>query len=210
MRGPLGIVGSTRVRAVLMLLLVNGAVVALGQAPDRGRHDLHQDSKVWIEGGSNLGDWSCTATTVEARIEADPSAGRDESSLAGLIRRVSVKTAVHDLKCGNKRMEKDLYRALKADDPSVPSHIVGVFSASSGSKDSAAVETEGSITVAGVEKSVHVRIALERLADGTIKARGAVPLLMTNFGVTPPTGLFGLVRSHNEIVVKFELVISPP
>ena len=70
------------------------------------------------------------------------------------------------------------------------------------------VDTEGTIAVAGVEKCVQLRIATERLADGSVIARGTVPLLMTDFGVTPPTGLFGLIRSHNEIVVKFEVVIA--
>jgi len=65
------------------------------------------------------------------------------------------------------------------------------------------------IVVAGVEKGVRLRVTRERLDDGTVVARGSVPLMMTDFGVTPPTGLFGLIRSHNEIVVKFEVVIAP-
>jgi hypothetical protein len=41
-----------------------------------------------------------------------------------------------------------------------------------------------------------------------MKASGAIPLLMTDFGITPPTGLFGLIRSRNEITVRFELMVS--
>jgi hypothetical protein len=32
---------------------------------------------------------------------------------------------------------------------------------------------------------------------------------MTDFGVKPPVGLFGLIRSKNEVTVKFELLIAP-
>jgi hypothetical protein len=105
-------------------------------------------------------------------------------------------------------MESDLCRALKADDASVSSDIVGVFNALRAETQPTTLHTQGTITVAGVAKDVRVRIAVEHLADGTVKARGSVPLLMTDFGVTPPTALLGLVRSHNEVVVKFELIIA--
>lgn len=191
-----------------LTLLVIGSSAAGAQSPDTSRHDMRPNDKLWIEGGSNVHDWSCKASTFEARTDVDAS--REDSPGAGdPIKRVSVKVAVRDLKCGNGKMERNLYTALKADDPSTPSYIIGIFNAVPGSttRDSS-VQTEGTITVAGVEKGVRVRIIIEHLADGTITAHGAVPLLMTDFGVTPPTGLFGLIRSHNEIVVKFELVVA--
>lgn len=196
-----------------LALFMTSALTQTAQSADTVRLDVAPGSKVWIEGGSNLRDWSCKAAAFEARVDIELAHASHDASmdLSEIIQRVTVKVVVRDLKCGNRKMEADLYRALKADDPSTPSHILGIFNASSNApRQGATLETEGTIAVAGVEKGVQVRITIERLADGTVKAQGQVPLLMTDFGVKPPTGLFGLIRSHNEVVVKFELLIAPP
>lgn len=203
---------SMRMTSALALIAL-GITTAGAQPSDTVRLDVQRGSRLWIEGTSNVHDWSCKATTFDARIDIDSSyALRGESQLvAEIVRRVSVKVAVRDLKCGNRKMDHDLYNALKASDPSVPSNILGIFNAAAGAATRGTnLETEGTVAVAGVENKVRVRITMEHLGDGTVKARGSVPILMTDFGVTPPTGLFGLIKSRNEVVVKFDLVIASP
>jgi hypothetical protein len=190
---------------VLALALLTFATTAAAQARDTVRVDTGHGSRVWIEGGSNVADWACRATTFDARVELD-AASRTEGATEG-IRRVSVRLSARDLKCGNRKMEHDLYAALKATDPANPSWIIAAFN-TVGHPSAGNVDTQGTLVVAGVEKYVETRITTERLSDGTLKARGSVPLLMTDFGIKPPVGLFGLIRSNNEIVVKFELVIG--
>lgn len=195
---------------IVALAALSLATTAPAQILDTVHVDANAGSRVWIEGSSNVRDWSCRATTFEANVELDPQEGAatDAAAVAALIRRVSVKLAARDLKCGNRKMERDLYTALKANDPLVPSNIIGLFAASAGSLQGSALETHGTIAVAGVEKPVTVQISTELMADGSVKARGSVPLLMTDFGVKPPVGLFGLIRSKNAVVVKFELLIT--
>lgn len=203
--------GKTSMTIISWALLVVGAAAATARSDDAGRGDVRPESKLWIEGGSNVHSWSCKATTFESHVDVDSVDAPSNESSAGAerVRRVGVKIAVRNLKCGNGRMESDLYRALKASDPSIPSSIVGVFEAlRAPAKDESHIDTEGTIAVAGVEKAVRLRITMERSADGTVVARGSVPLRMTDFGVTPPTGLFGLIRSHDEVVVRFEVVIA--
>lgn len=194
-------------------LIVVGATAVAAHPASTTRPDPRPEGKLWIEGGSNVTNWSCKATTFEAHTDLDSlqSSGDESSVPAEHIKRISVKVAVRNLKCGNGRMEKDLYTALKANDPSTPSFIVGVFDALRvPEKGKSHIDTEGTIAVVGVQKGVRLRITTDRLADGTVVARGSVPLLMTDFGVTPPTGLFGLIKSKNQIVVKFEVVIDEP
>ncbi|HET9426668.1 MAG TPA: hypothetical protein VFO55_14995 [Gemmatimonadaceae bacterium] len=193
---------------MLALALLTAATTLTAQPRDTIRVDIDQGSRVWIEGRSNVAAWACRAMTFDARVELDsPTGARLDASAADRIRRVSVKVSARDLKCGNRRMEHDLYKALRADDPAKPSYIVAGFNsvARSGPDN---IETQGILTVLGVDKYIETRITTERLPDGTVKARGSVPLLMTDFGVKPPVGLFGLIRSANEIVVRFELIIG--
>ncbi len=208
---PLGLqVPTTLARAVALFAF--SATTLSAQPGDTVHVDVRAGSRVWIEGSSNVHDWTCRARTFQARVDLAPGASPSPSStLADIVQRVVVTVQVRDLECGNRKMERDLYHALKADDPSSPATILAVMTAIPGvSKQPATLETAGTLGVAGVERAVHVDIAMERLADGTVKARGSLPLLMTDFGVTPPTGLFGLIKSRNEVVVKFELIIMPP
>jgi polyisoprenoid-binding protein YceI len=194
-----------------LAILAFVAPAAPAQLRDTIRVDVNQGSRVWIEGTSNVRSWSCRATTFDARIEMDAGrpAATDSATLAEFIRHVSVRVAVRDLKCGNRRMEKDLYTALKATDDAIASNIVALFDAVPGSASATSLTTRGTLSVVGIDKDVHSRIDIERLPDGTMRARGSLPLLMTDFGVKPPTGMFGLIRSGNEVTVKFELLVPP-
>jgi polyisoprenoid-binding protein YceI len=181
------------------------ATASIAQAVDTVRIDGGESSRVWIEGSSNVRDWSCRASTFDARVTL--TASTDPAISATSIQGVSVRISARDLKCGNRKMEHDLYAALKATDPAAPSYIVGVFDGINGLRGAVTITTRGTLLVAGVEKPVDLQITTECLADGTVKARGSLPLRMTDFGVTPPTGLFGLIRSKNDVVVRFELLL---
>jgi hypothetical protein len=162
------------------------ALLAFPAPPaDTVRIDAAAGSRVWIEGGSNIADWSCTATKFEARVDST---------------HIAVRVAVRDLKCGNRRMDHDLYSALKASDADAPSWIFAYFAADAG-------ESRGTIEVAGIERVVNARIETSTMPEGGVRARGSIPLLMTDFGVKPPVGLFGLIRSKNAVTVKFDLLI---
>ena len=39
------------------------------------------DSKLWIEGGSNLHDWSCKASAIDATIDVDESIAQGDHRL---------------------------------------------------------------------------------------------------------------------------------
>ena len=191
---------------MLSVVLLSVAGLAVHAQPrDTVRIDVDRGSRVWIEGGSNVHDWSCRASAFDARVELQ--AVETEQDGATGIRKVTVSLSARDLKCGNRRMESDLYAALKANDPAQPSYIVATFEASPGER-AGVIETQGTLLVAGVERAIATRISTERLANGSIKASGSVPLLMTDFGVKPPVGLFGLIRSKNEVTVKFALVVA--
>ena len=53
-------------------------------------------------------------------------------------------------------------------------------------------------------------ITVESVDDlPVIRAEGELPLLMTDFGVKPPTAMFGTLRTDNKITVKFSLLVGP-
>jgi len=168
------------------------------------------DSKLWIEGGSNLHDWSCKASAIDASIDVDEAFLKTPTPSPTLLKKVQVKVPVRNLKCGHGGMDNNLYKALKADDTPEISYILATFDVVAGTtSDSFTVKTVGALTVAGTERTVNMDVTASRLADGTVRAEGALSLLMTDFGVKPPRALLGTLRTDNEITVKFSLLVGP-
>jgi hypothetical protein len=107
-------------------------------------------------------------------------------------------------------MDNNLYKALKADDAPEISYTLSTFDVASGAtKDSFTVKAIGTLKVAGGEKVVNMDVIGVRAADGGITATGELPLLMTDFGVKPPTAMFGTLRTDNKVTVKFSLLVGP-
>lgn len=188
------------------------ALVAIA-APARGqaqsvRLAVAPDSKLWVEGSSNLHDWSCKASSIDAAIDVDAELLRTATASPALLHSVEVKVPVHNLQCGNGKMDQNLYKALKADAAPQIGYILARFDVLPGEpKDSFRLATVGALTVAGTERPVKMDVVARRLPDGSMRADGEVPLLMTDYGVNPPTALLGTLRTSNKVTVKFSLLV---
>ena len=86
---------------------------------------------------------------------------------------------------------------------------MATFDAASGeAKDSFTLHTIGTLTIAGKENSLSMDVTATRMPDGTVKATGVVPIKMTDYGVKPPTAIFGRLKTGDEVKVNFELTVG--
>jgi polyisoprenoid-binding protein YceI len=70
-------------------------------------------------------------------------------------------------------------------------------------------KTTGTLTISGQEKVISMKIDAERLSDGKATAKAEQALLMSDFGITPPSFMFGRLKVGDEIKVKFNLKAGP-
>ena len=191
--------------------LVTLAVAATGGgAQENARVAVSPESKLWIEGTSNLHGWSCKATTLDAAVEFDAAiAAQLTVAPPKALKKVHVKVPVKSIKCGHGGMDGNLYKALKADESPDISYILATFEAAPGeAKDSFTLHTVGTLTIAGTENKISMDVVATRLPDGTVKATGTVPIKMTDFGIKPPTAIFGRLKTGDEVKVNFELSVG--
>jgi len=171
---------------------------------------VRPDSRLWLEGSSNVRDWRCDATTVDASVDID-DAMHPAMSTAARIRRVQVRVPTHALTCGRSQMDHIMYKALHVDDAPECRQIVGRFEVvSEVAGQRPTLVMQGTLRIAGRERVVRMPVELEEQADGSVRAKGALPILMTDYGISPPTALFGVLRTENRIVVKFDLLVDRP
>ena len=172
---------------------------------------VRPDSRLWIEGSSNLRDWSCEATALDASLDLDGGRGLELRGVeaVGKLRRVQVSVPVNALKCGRGQMDRIMYKSLRADDEPDCRYIIGSFDVVASDEDAeVSFSALGTLRVAGRENAVKLDVVVEQLSDGSLRAQGALPILMTDYGIAPPTALFGVIRTENRIVVKFDLRVD--
>lgn len=76
-------------------------------------------------------------------------------------------------------------------------------------RDHYIVEAIGNLTIAGMTRTVRVRLEGRLLPDGRMQARGSLPMQMTDFNLDPPTAMLGIIRVDDEIVVHFDITAVP-
>lgn len=187
-------------------------------------------TRVVLVGSSNVADWRCTGRRVDARVEIEASLARitevldriedgnisawmtnpEEARFPAPEFRLSIPIA--SLSCGNRVMEKDLSQALKADRfPAIEFRFLSLGGPVQRDIDENHYEllVVGEITAAGVTRRMSVPVIAQREGRSRFRLRAHLPLRMTDFGVTPPTALLGLIKAQNELKVQFDLRLQP-
>jgi polyisoprenoid-binding protein YceI len=195
--------------AAVFALIATLAATSAAYAQETVRIPVSPDSKLWIDGTSNLHSWSCKAEKFEATIALDPAGGAQlATALPKALKRVEVKVSVKSLKCGHGGMDDNLYKALNADQTPEVTYILGTFEAAGETKDAFTLETQGTLTISGKQNKIAMDVVATRLADGTVKATGTVAIKMTDYGIKPPTAIFGRLKTGDEVKVNFELTVG--
>ena len=183
-------------------------IATTAAAQETARVAVAPESKLWIEGTSNLHAWSCKTEKLDAVIEIDKGTALAVAP-PKVLRRVEVKVPVKSLKCNHAGMDGNMYKALNADASPEISYIMATFDVVPGvEKDTFTLTTAGSLTINGKENKVSMEVTASRLPDGTVKATGMVPIKMTDYGIKPPTAIFGRLKTGDDVKVNFELTVG--
>lgn len=215
------------------LILLVGTLVSVAPLPaaETTRLVATAPSKLVLEGSSNVTGWRCSGTSLEARMDVaaplhhinavidrveDGDIGRWMSNPAAAKfpqPTFHLRIPVTTLRCGNARMERDMYRALRSD---VHPAIEFRFHRLAGGvnhdidKGTYTAKIVGSLSLAGSTREITVDVEARRLAPDRFALRAMLPLRMTDFRITPPTALFGAIKAHDDLRVRFDLVLAAP
>lgn len=189
------------------LIFLAGLVSAPGLAPSASEAFVVGDgSRFWIDGTTSVNRFTCGASQVVGfgTVESDTvEAGGGEAEVDAVV-----VVAVRGFDCGIRQMNSDFYEALKGrEHPAVrfALHRAEVV-APPGGDGWAGLRAWGTLALAGAERPIIVRAEGRRFAGGRVELRGTHALRMTDFNIDPPRGPLGLVRAHDQITVRFDLV----
>jgi polyisoprenoid-binding protein YceI len=158
---------------------------------------LGSSSRIWFDGTSNVRSFSCAAKKLDLDIVSNSAA-----SPAALVKSASLVIPVGSIDCNNGTMNGHMREALKAEqNPTI------TWKMSSYKVDGTSVEIDGTLTIAGKENPIVLR-GTGAAENGTVTLKGTKVLKMTDYGVKPPSLMFGTMKVADAVTVSYDLVLN--
>lgn len=205
----------------LILLVLLATELSVAQAtvpndPNLTMFTLESGSKIWFDGESTVNTFNCISTHIDA--VAYLSSGIEHVSQAQYQhgqKRVLVAVPVVSFDCGKEGMNHDMYHALKEKQfHSIKYEMISAdpVAATDNKNEWYEVKTRGNLTIAGKTNVVEMVICVKEERHGTYRIEGSKVLSMMDFGIDPPSVLFGLIHVKDTLVIHFDLTASvhPP
>ncbi len=162
-------------------------------------------SKMTIAGTSNVHSWESSVTQVNATGEIALEGGALKS-----IKALTVEIPVKGIKSSKGSvMDRRTWSALKSDEAPTITYKLSRVTAIEKSGDSYTLKAAGSLTIAGKTRNIDLEVKGKVLSDGSLQFEGARKLLMTDFGIDPPTALMGTMRTGDEVTISFSVKMAP-
>lgn len=171
-------------------------------------YSIEDGSRLTIEGSSNVNSFGCLSNTdlPPTAISVLPMGNGDTLRFNNAILMLKTKT----LDCDNSQMNKDLCEAMKAEEyPYIKVEIHGAMLQSGNLREAggdwANMKAIATLTIVNVSKRVILDVKAKRLAADRFRFIATKDMRMTDFNITPPSVMLGLIKVNNAIRISFDL-----
>jgi len=187
-----------------ILLLMAFALISAGVAVN-DNYTIAKGYTVTINGTSNLHNWTETVGTVTGS-----SVVSTNSDGSFNMETLTIKIEVRSIKSTEGgAMNNNTYKALKADaDPEITFTLTTPLRSIKTAASAITVSAHGTMTIAGVTKPVIMQVKASMPQKGTMEFEGTQAIKMTDYGISPPTALFGALKTGDDITITFKTDFS--
>jgi hypothetical protein len=189
-----------------------GATAQASSIPEvTPRIGLAPASHLVLRGQSTLHDYTSTATRLQLSVELSDGLATGAMPLArlagpGAIKAVVLTIPVEAMKSEKDGLDKNMYKALKA--TANPNIVFRMQSASAASNGADGVfHVAGELEVAGQRQPIEMDIRASETPDGIV-LEGSKALLMSQFGIKPPSMFLGTLKTNDRVVIEWRLVLT--
>jgi hypothetical protein len=182
-----------------------------------------------LQGSSNVSTWRCRGNTVDVQM----SVAAPIEKINEVIDRIEdgniavwmsnpgeakfpapdfeMVIPIATFRCGNPVMESDLRHALRSERyPAIEFRFKELKGAIEHDIDRNVYQTTiaGELSMAGATREIELPVVAQRMRPDRFRIQAELPLRMSEFGITPPTALFGIVKARDELIVRFDLTLQ--
>ena len=202
-------------RQISILALTGVMVLGLIATPIATAQDASAplalaSAKVSIAGTSNIHEF--TASTTEVRVTRVALAhGVSGTALLaavlnpGAVEAFEIAIRTTSLTSPKEGIDKNMHKALKATEfKDITFRLLRLEATAA-----PAPRAVGMLKIGGVEREVAFDLKTTATPGG-LTVTGTVPLVMTDYGITPPKAMLGMLKTDPKITVTFEVVLAVP
>ncbi len=154
---------------------------------------------VTVAGTSTMHDWEMKAANGDCTIGVTTNDAGQITDVLSMTFSIPSKA----LKSGKDGMDKNAYKALKADKNANITATLKEATVSTKDNVTYTVNAKVNLTIAGKTLEVPMVAYLKPNKAGTINVTTEKKLLMKEFGMDPPSFMLGAVKTGNEVTLKF-------
>jgi polyisoprenoid-binding protein YceI len=165
-------------------------------------------ARVTISGTSNIHDYTASTTTVRVRKSqlagaADGTDRWDSALKPGGVEMFEVAIPAVTLTSTREGLDANMHKALMVTEhPDIVFRLLRLEPRQGGG-----LKGTGNLKVAGVVREIAIDLTTERKGVA-LAVRGQVTLVMTDFGITPPVALMGMLKTNPKVTVTFDTLLS--
>jgi hypothetical protein len=200
------LVGCTSAALILASSMMPAAAQSTARAP------LAVDSaRVTISGTSNVhaySAWTSTVRLVGAQVATAVSGPNfwELVTKPGGLEGFEVAIAAATLSSATDGLDKNMHKALRVTEyRDITFRLIRLEAREA----PGALQAVGMLQIAGVSREVTLPLKTA-LKAGVLTVTGELPLLMTDYGITPPKAMLGMLKTDPKVVVTFEVVLAAP
>jgi polyisoprenoid-binding protein YceI len=157
-----------------------------------------------LSGTTPIKNWSMSAHGLNGDARIAVARGNRLTEIHSL----NFSLPVLNLKGEQHAMDEDAYTALKAD-----TYKDIVFKLSSATVEPQSdgfytIEALGKLTVAGVTKTVTLKMRSQVAKDGSITFTGSENVKMSDYNVERPSHFFGIIKADDNMILSYTLIFT--
>ena len=167
-----------------------------------------ESSSMIIDGDSNVHNWEAEVTQVNGTLVLQNIESVNPDSLTPeSFKSLTLTIPVDGIDADSRGLRKNIHKYMEKDDhPNVTFELIDVSEVAN-QNGSLMISGTGTITAIGSEYDVEMQVTAT-VQNGGIHITGEQDLLMTDFGIDPPTAVFGTIRSADEVIIKLDVTFS--
>jgi polyisoprenoid-binding protein YceI len=160
-----------------------------------------KDNTLKVLGTSNVHDWTMTAKDIESSGVFKFNANNELIDLNSLKFTVVAKS----LKSEKSSMDTRTYKSIKADQFPKITYQLTFATVTIVQANKYSIQTSGTLTIAGKTQSIAMKVMAFVNADRSISIHGTEKLILTDYGIEPPSFMLGAMKVGNDLVIQFNL-----
>jgi len=163
-------------------------------------------SRVSLAGTSNIHAYTASSTAARVvRLQIAGSSSWEELLKPGALEAFEISIPAATLSSPKEGLDKNMHKALKtAEHPDITFRLSRMEG-----EPASGIRAVGILNIAGVEREVTLTLKTQQ-SEGILIVTGEIQLLMTDFGITPPKAMLGMLKTDPKVTVTFETVFAVP